>query len=121
TMALGVLAQWHPDWPPALRWLIGLLAAVLLFSSILIHEFSHALMARRYGTRVERITLFIFGGMAHMEDEPEHWRAEFMIAIVGPLTSLVLGSLLMVAAGLFIDPVELESSAPQAIFSNLGP
>lgn len=121
TMALGVLAQWHPDWPPGLRWLIGLLAAVLLFSSILIHEFSHALMARHYGTRVERITLFIFGGMAHMEDEPEHWRAEFMIAIVGPLTSLVLGSLLMVAAGLFIDPVELESSAPQAIFSNLGP
>lgn len=121
SMALGLLAQWHPDWSAALRWLIGLSAAILLFTSILIHEFSHALMARRYGTLVERITLFIFGGMAHMEDEPRHWRAEFMIAIVGPLTSLVLGILFMLSAGFFIDPQALESNAPQELFSSLGP
>lgn len=121
TMALGLLVRWHPDWSPALRWLIGFLAAALLFTSVLIHEFSHALMARRYGTLVERITLFIFGGMAHMEGEPRHWRAEFMIAIVGPLTSLVLGILLMVTAGLFIDSTDLEQNAPQELFSSLGP
>lgn len=123
SMALGLLGQWHPDWSPALRWFIGLLAAVLLFTSVLIHEFSHALMARHYGTVVERITLFIFGGMAHMEDEPEHWRAELMIAIVGPFTSLILGALFMVGAGFFIDPAELElnSESPQALFQSLGP
>lgn len=121
TMALGLLAQWHPDWSPALRWLIGLLAAVLLFASVLVHEFSHALMARRYGTLVERITLFIFGGMAHMEDEPEHWRAEFMIAIVGPVTSLVLGILFMVAAGFLVEPTALEQASAQAVFQSLSP
>src|SRR5690606_6972659 len=49
SMALGLLVEWHPLWTPALRWLIGFLAAVILFTSVLVHEFSHALMARRYG------------------------------------------------------------------------
>lgn len=121
TMALGLLAQWHPDWSPGLRWLIGFLAAVLLFASVLIHEFSHALMARHYGTLVERITLFIFGGMAHLEDEPEHWRAELMIAIVGPVTSIILGILFMFGAGFLIEPAELPRQSPQAMFQSLSP
>ncbi|MEX1032219.1 MAG: site-2 protease family protein [Cellvibrionaceae bacterium] len=121
TVAMGPLAQWHTDWSSALRWLIGVGAAILLFASVLIHEFSHALMARRYGTVIKRITLFIFGGMAHMEEDPKHWRAEFLIAAVGPLTSLVLGALFLVSAGFFIDPATATSESPEAVLSALGP
>ncbi|MGQ9425358.1 M50 family metallopeptidase [Gilvimarinus sp. F26214L] len=120
SVALGPLAQWHPDWSAPLRWLMGIGAAVLLFASVLIHEFSHALMARRYGTLVERITLFIFGGMAHMEDEPKHWRAELLIAIVGPITSIVLGVLFFLAAGFSLDSSGLENLTPEEMLSSMG-
>jgi Zn-dependent protease/CBS domain-containing protein len=121
TMALGPLAQWHAEWSPALRWLVGVGAAVLLFFSVLVHEFSHALMARRYGTVVERITLFIFGGMAHMEEDPRHWRAELFIAAVGPVTSIVLGILFLITAGFFVDPATMEQEAPEQVFAALSP
>jgi Zn-dependent protease/CBS domain-containing protein len=121
TFSMGALAQWHADWSPALRWLVGLAAAVLLFASVLVHEFSHALMARRYGTIIERITLFIFGGMAHMEEDPKHWRAELMIAVVGPITSIVLGILFLFSAGFFVDPAALETQTPEQVFSALSP
>lgn len=91
TMSMGPLTQWHAEWSATLRWIIGSSAAILLFASVLVHEFSHALMARRYGATINRITLFIFGGMAHIEEDPKHWRAELMIAGVGPVTSIVLG------------------------------
>ncbi|MCW8193560.1 CBS domain-containing protein [Proteobacteria bacterium 005FR1] len=121
TMAMGPLAQWHDDWSAALLWLVGLGAAVLLFASVLIHEFSHALTARHYGTRVERITLFIFGGMAHMEEEAKHWRAELLIAAVGPVTSIVLGILFFVAAGFAADPGAMENQSPEEVFAALSP
>lgn len=121
TVAMGPLAQWHTDWSPALRWLIGAGAAVLLFASVLIHEFSHALMARRYGTIVRQITLFIFGGMAHMEEDPKHWRGEFMIAVVGPITSIVLGVIFLFSAGFFVGPEAAEAQTPEQIFGAMGP
>ncbi|MEX2470401.1 MAG: site-2 protease family protein [Pseudohongiellaceae bacterium] len=120
-VALGPMAQWHEDWSTGLRWLVGAGAAVLLFASILVHEFSHALMARRFGTPVQRITLFIFGGMAHMEEEARHWRAELLIALVGPVTSLVLGFLLLSASGLLFDPEQLLGNDPEQILGSLGP
>lgn len=121
TFAMGPLAQWHSDWSAGLRWLIGAGAAILLFASVLVHEFSHALMARRYGTVIERITLFIFGGMAHMEEDPKHWRAEMMIAIVGPITSIVVGVLFFVVAGFFVSPEAMAAEAPEEIFGALNP
>lgn len=121
TVAMGPLAQWHTDWSPELRWLVGAAAAILLFASVLVHEFSHALMARRYGTIVERITLFIFGGMAHMEEDPKHWRGEFMIAVVGPITSIVLGIIFLFSAGFFVDPSAVRAETPEQIFASMGP
>lgn len=120
-VALGPMAQWHEDWSTGLRWLVGAGAAVLLFASILVHEFSHALMARYFGTPVQRITLFIFGGMAHMEEEARHWRAELLIALVGPVTSLVLGFLFLSASGLLFAPEQLLGNDPEQILGSLGP
>jgi Zn-dependent protease len=71
-------------------WMMGIIGALGLFLSIIIHEFSHSLMARRYGMTMKGITLFIFGGIAEMSDEPPSPRSEFMMAVAGPVASLVL-------------------------------
>lgn len=71
--------------------IIGLLATFLLFLSVVIHEFAHSLYAKKIGLNVNRITLFIFGGASELEDEPRTPRQEFIMAGLGPLTSLVLG------------------------------
>lgn len=87
----GVLPRWHPEWSPALRWIVALITAVAFFLSILVHEFSHAIVGQATGLRISRITLFVFGGMAHMQGEPATPKAEFLMAVVGPITSLAIG------------------------------
>lgn len=72
-------------------WWMGVLGAFGLFASIVLHECSHALAARRYGVPIRGITLFIFGGVAEMEDEPGSPKAEFVVAIAGPLASVAIG------------------------------
>lgn len=72
-------------------WLMGIIGALGLFASIIIHEFSHSVTARRYGMEMKGITLFIFGGVAEMDDEPPSPGAEFMMAIMGPIASILLG------------------------------
>src|SRR5690242_19429734 len=99
SLAAGLFPQWHPAWSPATSWLTALAAAVLFFVSVLAHELSHALVGRANGIRVKRITLFVFGGMAQMEQEPGRWPAELWMAIVGPITSLVIGIACVLAAG----------------------
>ncbi len=74
--------------------LMGVVGALGLFSSIVVHEFSHSLVARRFGLSMKGITLFIFGGVAEMEEEPPTAKAEFFMAIAGPLASVILGGIL---------------------------
>jgi Zn-dependent protease/CBS domain-containing protein len=76
---------------------IGTLAAVGLFACVVVHEFGHSLVARRYGVPIESITLWLLGGVARMEEIPEDWRKEFTIAIAGPIVSVVVGIICYVA------------------------
>ena len=71
-------------------WLMGIVGAVGLFLSIIIHEFCHSLVARKYGVPMKGITLFIFGGVAEMGDEPRTAKAEFIMAGVGPVSSIAI-------------------------------
>jgi len=73
-------------------WGMAVLGAVGLFASLVFHEMAHSLVARRFGIPIKGITLFIFGGVAHLEEEPPNPKAEFIMAVVGPLASLLLGA-----------------------------
>lgn len=82
-----------PELPTVSYWVKGALAAILLFASVAFHELAHSIVAMRYKLSIEGITLFIFGGVAQMKGEPPHPKAEFRIAIAGPLSSFVLSTL----------------------------
>lgn len=87
TLAVGYFVDLQPQW---LSWVAGFVAAILLFVSVLLHEMAHSLVAQRRGLLVTGITLFIFGGVSNLSHEPEKPGQEFVMAIVGPLTSLAL-------------------------------
>jgi Zn-dependent protease/predicted transcriptional regulator len=75
----------------ATYWWMGLTGALGLFASIVFHELCHSLVARRYGLPIKGITLFIFGGVAELEDDPPSAKTEFLMALAGPASSAVLG------------------------------
>ena len=90
-LSSGYFPALHPGYPLAEYWLVGAVGTVLFFTSIVIHELSHAMVGNYLGQPVERISLFIFGGMAHLGHEPTDANAELKIAAAGPITSIVLG------------------------------
>jgi Zn-dependent protease len=92
SLATGYLPDALPGLPVPRYWGMGGIAALLLFLSVLLHELGHSYVALRYQIPIRQITLFIFGGMAHMGKEPPSPRAEFLIAIAGPIVSLILGA-----------------------------
>jgi Zn-dependent protease/predicted transcriptional regulator len=92
SLADGLFPFWYPDLTSETYWLMGVVGALGLFVSIVAHEFCHSLVARRFGMPMKGITLFIFGGVAEMGDEPPTAKAEFLMAIVGPLSSIAIGA-----------------------------
>ncbi len=89
----NILPTEVPDASPSELWGIGLITTLMFFGSLVLHELAHSVVANRLGADVSRITLFVFGGVSQMSREPDKPRTEFAIAIVGPLTSVVLGGL----------------------------
>ena len=92
SLATGYLPDMLPGLSEPRYWAMGGVAALLLFLSVLLHELGHSLVALRYHIPIGQITLFIFGGVAQMRKEPPHPRAEFLIAIAGPVVSFLLAA-----------------------------
>ena len=90
SLATAVFPNALPGQATRLYWAMGVAGALGLFASIIVHELAHTFVARRTGTHIGGITLFIFGGVAEMADEPPSARAEFLMAGAGPLASLVI-------------------------------
>ena len=93
SLATAVFPNALPGQATHLYWAMGVAGALGLFASIIVHELAHPFVARRTGTHIGGITLFIFGGVAEMADEPPSARAEFLMAGAGPLASLVIALL----------------------------
>lgn len=90
SMAESYFPQAQKHFTTPQYWIMGLVAATLLFSSVLLHELAHSFVAIRFGIEVLSIRLFIFGGLAQVSQEPRSGRHEFLIALAGPATSMVL-------------------------------
>ena len=115
SLAGGYFPQIYPDLAPASYLWMGVAGAVGLFASIVFHELSHSLVARRYGMPIRGITLFIFGGVAEMEDEPPTAQAEFLMAVAGPIASGVLA-----VSFHLVGLLALGAEAPAAVLGVAG-
>jgi len=91
SLSTGFFPSEYKNLPIRTYWVMGIVAALGLFLSIIIHEFSHSLVARTQGMQMKGITLFIFGGVAEMGEEPPDPKAEFLMSVVGPLSSVAIG------------------------------
>lgn len=98
SLATGWFPITYPGSSTAIYYLLGLIASILLFASVLLHELAHSFVARSRGLHVRNIVLFIFGGVSNIEQEPQTPGVEFSMAFVGPLVSLLIGA---VCYGLF--------------------
>ena len=98
SLGQGYFLPIAPGQAASAYWILGLLSALLLFGSVLVHELAHSLVAEGRGIRVRDITLFIFGGASNITSEASSARDEFLIAVVGPLASLTLAGLFWLLA-----------------------
>jgi Zn-dependent protease len=90
SLGAGMFPADYPGLTPRTYAWMGVFGALGVFFSIVFHEFSHSLVARHYGMPIKGITLFIFGGVAEMEEEPPSPKSEFLMAVAGPLASFLL-------------------------------
>ena len=92
TLATGYFPAHMPGMGVAAYWFMGLVAAVLLFLCVLLHELGHSLVAKGYGIPVNRVTLFVFGGVAQIASDPKRPLVELAVALAGPLVSAVIAA-----------------------------
>jgi Zn-dependent protease/predicted transcriptional regulator len=94
--------------------LVGLINGLIILFSVLLHELTHSLVAQRYGLKVTEIEMYIFGGASKIEEEPKTPKSEFVISIVGPLSSLVIGFAFL--AGLLLNPLSVSAMLYVTLF-----
>jgi len=101
TFSLGTqFTQMHPGWTSAQHWTLGVITSILFFASVVFHELSHSVFALHYQIPVRSITLFVFGGISRIDEEPKSALQEFNIAIAGPLSSFFLAGLFFIVGRL---------------------
>ena len=98
---VGSYARSFPDAGTGVLWITALLTTLVFFGCLLLHEISHSLVAKAKGVEVAGITLFMFGGMSRMRQEPRRPSDEFTIAVVGPVTSALIGVIFLALRNLF--------------------
>jgi Zn-dependent protease/CBS domain-containing protein len=118
-LAVGYFPLQMPGENTVVYWVLGLIAALLLFVSVLLHELSHSFMALARGLKVRDIVLFIFGGVSNIEQEPESARDEFLVTVVGPLSSLVLAAVFFGLEQLVSPPVRRVGAGAAAVLQYL--
>lgn len=114
SFALGDVSGRPSGFPSTVNWIVGAGVSILFFASVLAHELSHALLARRFGMEVRDITLFVFGGAATLEGDAKRPRDEAIIAAAGPITSVLVG------AGFWLLAVALNDQRFSDLAATLG-
>jgi Zn-dependent protease/CBS domain-containing protein len=112
-------AYLHPGWTGGQHWTAGVIASLLFFVSIFLHEMGHSVVAQAHGIKVSSITLFIFGGVAAIQSEPRRPGAEFWIAIAGPLVSVSLAGAFLATSAL-VGEATVPTSILHAVTQWLG-
>ncbi len=115
SLASAVFPPQLPGLDRATYWWMGVAGTIGLFFSLIFHELSHSLVARRYGLPIRGITLFIFGGVAEMSDEPPSAKAEFWMALAGPAASILLALSAWALSGL-----GAEAGLPEPVTAVVG-
>jgi Zn-dependent protease len=90
SLAVGFFPLRYKNFSVQTYWVMGVVGAIGFFLSVIFHEIFHSLVARKFGIPMKGITLFIFGGVSEMGEEPPNAKAEFLVAMVGPLSSIVI-------------------------------
>lgn len=115
SLASGWFAQLFPGWATTTYWIVAFISALLLFGCVLVHELAHALVAQASGLTVRNITLYIFGGVAHIEEDMKRPGVEFRVAIAGPIASFLLA----VVAFLLVLPLRGSGASAEAVLDYL--
>ncbi len=100
-IAFSLASQFHatnPHWSETVIWMTAIITGLLFFACLFAHELSHALVAKARGIPIRKITLFMLGGVAQIEKDATDAKTEFWMAVVGPITSALLGFLLLALA-----------------------
>lgn len=121
TLGAGVLPMWHRDWSPLTAWGVALVTALLFVASVLAHELGHALAGRFAGVSVRRVSLFMFGGVAHLAKPPPNWRVDFVTALAGPLVTAAIVALCMLVTNQATRDLTMDTDFPHPTFVLLGP
>lgn len=110
SLSAGYFPAQYPGEESSAYWIAGLVATLLFFASVLIHELAHSLVAIRSGISIPEITLFLFGGVSRLSEDPKDPKTEFKVAVVGPLASFALAGIFWVSQSWTASEAQLVSA-----------